>query len=76
MEEKIFEAINYAKDEKVEDIKIEMRLVEDLRMDSLMIMDVIIAIEDMADDSIKPEEMSTLKTVEDIVNLAKRHGVK
>jgi acyl carrier protein len=52
---------------KVEDIKPESAIAEDLGADSLDVVDLVMAIEEEFDISIPDENVERLRTVEDIV---------
>lgn len=58
---------------KAEDIKLTASLSDDLKMDSLQRMTLFIALEDeFQDDSMPPEEVAGLVTIQDIVGFIDR----
>ena len=67
MEQKIKELIAEKLSKKVEDIKIESRLVEDLGADSLDVVELIMAFEDEFGIALPDEDVAKLKTIKDIV---------
>lgn len=67
MEQKIKELIAEKLSKKVEDIKSESRLVEDLGADSLDVVELIMAFEDEFGIALPDEDVAKLKTIKDIV---------
>ena len=67
MEKQIISLIAEKLNKKVEDIKLESRLVEDLGADSLDVVELIMAFEDEFNISLPDEEVAKLKTINDIV---------
>ena len=71
MEQKIIELIADKLNKKVEDIKMETRLVEDLGADSLDVVELIMAFEDEFGIALPDEDVAKLKTIENIVTYIK-----
>lgn len=67
MEKKILTLIAEKLNKKVEDIKMESRLVEDLGADSLDVVELVMAFEDEFGVSLPDEDVAKLKTIQDIV---------
>ena len=67
MEQKIVALIAEKLNKKVEDIKMESRLVEDLGADSLDVVELVMAFEDEFGISLPDEDVAKLKTIGDIV---------
>ena len=68
MEEKIVDLIADKLCKKKEQVTLTARLVEDLGADSLDVVELIMAFEDEFGVSLPDEDISSLKTVGDIVN--------
>ena len=68
MKEKIISLIAEKLNKKVEDIKENTRLVEDLGADSLDIVELIMAFEDEFNVSLPDEEVAKMKTVGNILD--------
>ena len=66
MEKKILKLIAEKLNKKVEEIKPELRLVEDLGADSLDIVEMIITLEDEFGITLPDDQVANMKTVEDI----------
>ena len=67
MEKKIVALIAEKLNKKVEDIKMESRLVEDLGADSLDVVELVMAFEDEFGIALPDEDVAKLKTIQDIV---------
>ena len=67
MDKKILTLIAEKLNKKVEDIKMEARLVEDLGADSLDVVELVMAFEDEFGISLPDEDVAKLKTIQDIV---------
>ena len=57
----------------VETIKPESRLIEDLKADSLDVVEMIMSMEDECDIQIPDEDLVTLKTIQDAVDYVNAH---
>ena len=57
----------------VETIKPESRLIEDLKADSLDVVEMIMSMEDEFDIQIADEDLVTLKTIQDAVDYVNAH---
>lgn len=57
----------------VETIKPESRLIEDLKADSLDVVEMIMSMEDEFDIQIPDEDLVTLKTIQDAVDYVNAH---
>ena len=68
MEQKIKELIAEKLSKKVEDIKLESSLVEDLGADSLDVVELVMAFEDEFGIALPDEDVAKLKTIKDIVD--------
>ncbi len=66
MEQEILEIIASTAEISIDEIKNESSLVEDLEMDSLMIMDLIVKLEKVINQKIKSEDMVKIRTVNDV----------
>ena len=67
MDKKILALIAEKLNKKVEDIKMEARLVEDLGADSLDVVELVMAFEDEFGIALPDEDVAKLKTIQDIV---------
>ena len=67
MDKKIVALIAEKLNKKVEDIKMESRLVEDLGADSLDVVELVMAFEDEFGIALPDEDVAKLKTIQDIV---------
>ena len=67
MEQKIIALIADKLNTKVEDIKMDSRLVEDLGADSLDVVELVMAFEDEFCIVLPDEDVANLKTITDIV---------
>ena len=67
MEQKIRELVADKLGKKVEEVKLESRLVEDLGADSLDVIELIMAFEDDFGVSLPDEDVAKMKTIGDIV---------
>ena len=68
MEQKIIALVAEKLNKKPEDIKLELRLVEDLGADSLDVVELIMAFEDEFGISLPDEDVAKLKTIGNIVD--------
>ena len=68
MDKKILALIAEKLNKKVEDIKMEARLVEDLGADSLDVVELVMAFEDEFGIALPDEDVAKLKTIKDIVD--------
>jgi len=68
MEQKIIKLIADKLSKKVEDIKMESRLVEDLGADSLDVVELVMSFEDEFGISLPDEDVAKLKTIKDIID--------
>lgn len=69
MKNQIYEIIRKVLENDSITISEEMDIVNDLGMDSLMVMDMIIEIENFTNQIVKPEKVSELRTINDILVL-------
>lgn len=67
MEEKIIAMIAEGLNVKIEDVKLESRLVEDLGADSLDVVELVMAFEDEFEISLPDEDIKNFKTIKDVV---------
>ena len=67
MDKKIIELIAEKLNKKVEDIKMESRLVEDLGADSLDVVELVMDFEDEFGIALPDEDVAKLKTIQDII---------
>jgi len=67
MDKKIVALIAEKLNKKVEDIKMESRLVEDLGADSLDVVELVMSFEDEFGIALPDEDVAKLKTIQDIV---------
>ena len=67
MQEKIIKLVAEKKKKKVEDIKLDSRLVEDLGADSLDVVELIMTFEDEFGVSLPDEEVEKMKTIKDVI---------
>lgn len=67
MEQKIKELVADKLNKKVEEIKLESRLVEDLGADSLDVVELVMAFEDDFGISLPDEDVANMKTIGDVV---------
>lgn len=68
MEQKIVKLIAEKLNKKVEEVKMESRLVEDLGADSLDVVELVMSFEDEFGISLPDEDVAKLKTIKDIVD--------
>lgn len=68
MEQKIVKLIAEKLNKKVEDVKMEARLVEDLGADSLDVVELVMSFEDEFGIALPDEDVAKLKTIKDIVD--------
>ncbi len=71
MEQKIIALVAEKLNKKVEEVKMESRLVEDLGADSLDVVELIMAFEDDFGISLPDEDVSKMKTIGNIVEYIK-----
>lgn len=76
MLEKMKEMIADQLDIDASEVTLESRFKEDLEADSLDLFELVMALEDEYEVEIPSEELETMKTVGDIVNYLKDHGVE
>lgn len=69
MDQNIYEIISDIADVDIEDVVDEALLIEDLNMDSLMIIDLSLKIEKIREAIVTPEEITHLKRVQDVIDL-------
>lgn len=67
MQEKIIKLVAEKLNKKVEDIKLDSRLVEDLGADSLDVVELIMTFEDEFGVSLPDEEVEKMKTIKDVI---------
>ena len=67
MEQKIITLIAEKLSKKVEDVKMDSKLVEDLGADSLDVVELVMAFEDEFGIALPDEDVAKLKTIKDIV---------
>ena len=67
MEQKIVKLIAEKLNKKVEEVKMESRLVEDLGADSLDVVELVMSFEDEFGIALPDEDVANLKTIKDIV---------
>ena len=67
MQEKIIKLVAEKLNKKVEDIKLDSRLVEDLGADSLDVVELIMTFEDEFGISLPDEEVEKMKTIKDVI---------
>lgn len=72
MENKVIKMVAEKLGKKVEDVKLSSRFVEDLGADSLDVVEMIMEFEDEFGVALPDEEVSKMKTIEDIVNYIKK----
>jgi len=68
MEQKIVKLIAEKLNKKVEEVKMESRLVEDLGADSLDVVELVMSFEDEFGIALPDEDVAKLKTIKDIVD--------
>ena len=68
MEQKIVKLIAEKLNKKVDEIKMESRLVEDLGADSLDVVELVMSFEDEFGITLPDEDVAKLKTIKDIVD--------
>jgi len=68
MEQKIVKIIAEKLNKKVDEIKMESRLVEDLGADSLDVVELVMSFEDEFGIALPDEDVANLKTIKDIVD--------
>ena len=76
MLEKMKEMIADQLDIDTSEVTLESRFKEDLDADSLDLFELVMALEDEYEVEIPSEELEDMKTVGDIVNYLKDHGVE
>ncbi len=76
MEEKIIKMIASKLNKKVEDVKLESRLVEDLGADSLDIVELLMMLEDEYGITIPDQDAVKLSTIGDIVKFMNTQKIK
>ena len=76
MLEKMKEMIAVQLDIDASEVTLESRFKEDLDADSLDLFELVMALEDEYEVEIPSEELEDMKTVGDIVNYLKDHGVE
>ncbi|HIZ07214.1 MAG TPA: acyl carrier protein [Candidatus Eubacterium avistercoris] len=76
MLEKMKEMIADQLDIDASEVTLESRFKEDLDADSLDLFELVMALEDEYEVEIPSEELEDMKTVGDIVNYLKDHGVE
>ncbi len=67
MQEKIIALIAEKLNKKVEQVKLESKLVEDLGADSLDVVELVMACEDEFNISLPDEDVEKMQTVKDVV---------
>ena len=67
MQEKIIKLVAEKLNKKVEDIKLDSKLVEDLGADSLDVVELIMSFEDEFGVSLPDEEVEKMKTIKDVI---------
>lgn len=67
MQEKIIKLVAEKLNKKVENIKLDSRLVEDLGADSLDVVELIMSFEDEFGVSLPDEEVEKMKTIKDVI---------
>lgn len=73
VQQRVLQVVSEVTSLKPQDIKLTASLSEDLKMDSLQRMTLFIALEDeFQDDSMPPEEVAGLATIQDIVGFVER----
>ncbi len=73
MRQELMEIISTSAELPIEAITNRSKLVEDLKMDSLMLLDLLIRLEKIIKRKIKPEEMVAVKTVTDVMEFIEEH---
>jgi acyl carrier protein len=68
MEQKIVKLIAEKLNKKVDEVKMESRLVEDLGADSLDVVELVMSFEDEFGITLPDEDVAKLKTIKDIVD--------
>ncbi|GHU54268.1 acyl carrier protein [Clostridia bacterium] len=71
MFEKVQKIVAEQLGKKVDDVKLESAIAEDLGADSLDVVDLVMAVEEEFDVSIPDEKVEHMKTVNDIVEFLK-----
>ena len=71
--EKLRGYLNELFDVAPEDVTLEARLSEDLDLDSIDAVDLIVKLQELTGDRIKPDEFKSVRTVEDVIE--RIHGV-
>lgn len=74
MQEKIIKMIASKLNKKVEEVKLEARLIEDLGADSLDIVELLMMLEDEYGITIPDQEAMQLSTIGDIVKFMSKHA--
>lgn len=73
VQQRVIKVVSEVTNLKEEDIRLTASLSDDLKMDSLQRMTLFIALEDeFQDDSMPPEEVAGLATIQDIVGFIDR----
>ncbi|MBQ3502462.1 MAG: acyl carrier protein [Clostridia bacterium] len=76
MQDKIIKMIASKLSKKVEDVKLEARLIEDLGADSLDIVEVLMMLEDEYGITIPDQDAMQLSTIGDIVKFMEGQNIK
>ena len=58
---------------KAEDIKPENNIIDDLKADSLDVVEIVMSIEEKFDISIPDESAENMKTIQDLINFVKNN---
>ncbi len=74
MENKIIKLIAEMLGKKLSEIQMKSRFIEDLKADSLDILEMMLTLEEEFNVIIKDEDVSSIKTVEDIINYIKAYN--
>ena len=67
LREKLREYLNEMFDVSPESVTLEARLSEDLDLDSIDAVDLIVKLQELTGDRIKPDEFKSVRTVEDVI---------
>lgn len=73
MREELMEIIAEIAEVEFNEVKLESLLEDDLEMDSLMFLDLIVRLQKIINKEIRPEEMVTIKTVNDVIDFVKEN---
>ena len=76
MQDKIVKMIANKLGKKVEDIKLESKLIEDLGADSLDIVEMLMMLEDEYGITIPDQDAMNLSTIKDIVTFMEKQNLK